>query len=61
MELENNNILLYKGKDSLYKEEFFLSIVKGGELGNLGALLLGYIVEHFGKINGEFEVYFHFM
>jgi hypothetical protein len=52
---------LYKRRDSLYKEEFSLSIVKGGEFGNLGALLLGYIVEHFGNRNGEFELYFHLM
>jgi hypothetical protein len=52
---------LYKRRYSLYKEEFSLSIVKGGEFESLGALLLGYIVEHFGKLNGEFVVYFHLM
>jgi hypothetical protein len=50
---------LYKRRESLYKEEFSLSIVNGGEFGYLGALLLGYIVEHFDKLNGEFEVCFH--
>jgi hypothetical protein len=50
---------LYKRRHPLYKEELSLSIVKGGEFGNLETLLLGYIVEYFGKLNGEFEVYFH--
>jgi hypothetical protein len=37
-------------RDSLYKEEFSLSIVKGENFGYLGALLLGYIVEHFASL-----------
>jgi hypothetical protein len=52
---------MHKKRDLLYKEEFSVSIVEGGEFGYLGALLLGYIVEHFGNLNGEFEVYFHLM
>jgi hypothetical protein len=52
--LSNNNSFLYNIADSLYKEGLSLSIVNGGAFGYLGALLLTYIVEHFGKLNGEF-------